>query len=275
MTAATHIHLSAVVAPGAELDSGVKVGPYAVVGPHVRLGRETQVGPHAVIEGRTTIGRQNHIFQFASIGATPQDKKYAGEDSRLIIGDYNTIREFATVQPGTAGGGMVTRVGDHNLFMVYSHIAHDCTLGNHIVMANSANLGGHVTLEDCVVVGALVGIHQFARIGESAIVGAGAMVSLDVPPYCMAQGDRAYLFGLNLIGLKRRGFTISQLEILKKAYRTLFAEGEPLKQALARVSQEYSGCPEVAHLVEFISHSQRGICRPRSGVSADTDEASA
>jgi UDP-N-acetylglucosamine acyltransferase len=274
MTAATHIHPSAVVAPGAELDSGVQVGPYTVIGPHVRIGRGTQVGSHAVIEGQTTIGRQNHIFQFASVGAIPQDKKYAGEDSRLIIGDHNTVREFATLQPGTTGGGMVTRVGDHNLFMVYSHVAHDCTLGSHIVMANSANLGGHVTIEDFAVVGALVGIHQFARIGESAILGAGAMVSLDVPPYCMAQGDRAYLFGLNLIGLKRRGFATARLEILKKAYRTLFTEGEPFRQALARVGQEYGSCPEVAHLVEFISHSQRGVCRPRSGVSADTDEAS-
>ena len=273
MTAATHIHPSAVVAPGAELDSGVRVGPYTVIGPHVRIGRETQVGPHAVIEGRTTIGRHNHIFQFASVGAVPQDKKYAGEDSQLIIGDHNTVREFATLQPGTTGGGMITRVGDYNLLMVYSHVAHDCALGSHIVMANSANLGGHVTIEDFAVIGALAGIHQFARIGESAIIGAGAMVSLDVPPYCMAQGDRAYLFGLNLIGLKRRGFTTAQLETLKKAYRALFSEGEPFKQALARVSQEYGDGPEVVHLVEFISRSQRGVCRPRSGASADADGA--
>jgi UDP-N-acetylglucosamine acyltransferase len=168
---------------------------------------------------------------------------------------------------------MLTQVGNHNLFMVYSHVAHDCLLGNHIVMANSANLGGHVRIEDYVVVGALVGIHQFARIGESAILGAGAMVSLDVPPYCMAQGDRAYLFGLNLIGLKRRGFTTEQLGTLKKVYRGLFAEGLPFKEALARVRQEYATSSEVMHMIEFIAQSQRGICRPREGGNSETDEA--
>lgn len=269
MTATTSIHPSAIVAPQAELDSGVQVGPYAVIGPHVRIGKDTRVGPHAVIEGRTIIGCGNQIFQFASVGAIPQDKKYQGEDSTLIIGDHNTIREFATLQPGTTGGGMVTRVGNDNLFMVYSHVAHDCSLGSHIVMANSANLGGHVMIEDYVVVGALVGVHQFARIGESAILGAGAMVSLDVPPYCLAQGDRAYLFGLNVIGLKRRGFSPAQLTSLKKAYRGFFAEGLPLREALVRVRQEYANTPEVMHMVEFISQAQRGICRPREGGSGE------
>ena len=271
MTAATSIHPSAIIAPQAELDTGVQVGPYAVIGPHVRIGKNTCIGPHAVIEGMTTIGCDNQIFQFASVGAIPQDKKYQGEDSRLAIGDHNTIREFATLQPGTTGGGMVTQVGSHNLFMVYSHVAHDCLLGNHIVMANSANLGGHVVIEDYVVVGALVGVHQFARIGESAILGAGAMVSLDVPPYCLAQGDRAYLFGLNLIGLKRRGFSTEQLAGLKRAYRGVFAEGLPLKEALARVRHEYANVPEVMHMIEFISQAQRGICRPREGGSSEGD----
>lgn len=271
MTAATVIHPSAVIAPGAELDGGVQIGPYSVIGPRVRIGQHSQIGPHVVIEGQTTIGCENQIFQFASVGAVPQDKKYEGEDSKLVIGDHNTIREFATLQPGTSGGGMLTQVGDHNLFMVYSHVAHDCLLGNHIVMANSANLGGHVTIEDYVVVGALVGIHQFVRIGESAILGAGAMVSLDVPPYCMAQGDRAYLFGLNLIGLKRRGFTTEQLGTLKKVYRGLFA-GLPFKEALARIRQEYASSPEVVHMIEFIAQSQRGICRPREGGNSETDE---
>ena len=271
MSATTVIHPSAVIAPGAELDSGVQVGPYSVIGPHVRIGKHSQIGSHVVIEGQTTIGCENQIFQFASVGAVPQDKKYEGEDSTLVIGDHNTIREFATLQPGTQGGEMTTRVGNHNLFMVYSHVAHDCILGNHIVMANSANLGGHVTIEDYVVVGALVGIHQFARIGESAILGAGAMVSLDVPPYCMAQGDRAYLFGLNLIGLKRRGFTTQQLGTLKKVYRGLFAEGLPFKQALARIREEYANAPEVMRMVEFLDQSQRGTCRPREGGNAETE----
>ncbi len=273
MTAATVVHPSAVIAPEAELDSGVQVGPYSVIGPHVRIGKHSQIGSHVVIEGQTTVGCENQIFQFASVGAVPQDKKYDGENSTLIIGDHNTIREFATLQPGTSGGGMVTKVGDHNLFMVYSHVAHDCILGNHIVMANSANLGGHVTIEDHVVVGALVGIHQFARIGESAIVGAGAMVSLDVPPYCMAQGDRAYLFGLNLIGLKRRGFTTQQLGTLKKVYRGLFAEGLPFKEALSRIREEYASAPEAMCMIEFLAQSQRGICRPREGGNSETDAA--
>jgi UDP-N-acetylglucosamine acyltransferase len=261
--AAVTIHSSAVVAPGAELDSGVEVGPYVVIGSRVRIGKNTWIGPHAVIDGHTTIGCDNRIFQFASVGAIPQDKKYRGEDSLLAIGDHNVIREFATLNPGTSGGGMVTRIGNHNLFMSYSHVAHDCQIGNHVIMANCATLGGHVTLEDYVGVGGLVGVHQFARIGESAYLGAGSMVSLDVPPYCIANGNRAHLHGLNVIGLKRRGFHAEQLAAIKQAYRTLFAEGLPLKTALACLRSEHPVSPEVAHLAEFISQSQRGICRPR------------
>jgi UDP-N-acetylglucosamine acyltransferase len=257
------IHPSAVVAPGAELDRGVEIGPYAVIGPRVRIGKNTWVGPHAVIEGHTTLGCENRIFQFASVGAIPQDKKYRGEDSLLIIGDHNVIREFATLHPGTSGGGSVTRVGNYNLFMAYSHVAHDCLIGNHVIMANCATLGGHVTLEDHVGVGGLVGIHQFVRVGESAYLGGGSMVALDVPPYCLANGDRARLYGLNLVGLKRRGFQPAQLAALKKAYNTLFAEGLPLKDALARIRHECPSSPEIAHLAEFIACSQRGICRPR------------
>lgn len=257
------IHPSAAVALGAELDSGVEVGPYAVIGPRVRIGKDTWVGPHTVIEGHTTLGRENRIFQFASVGAIPQDKKYRGEDSLLVIGGHNVIREFTTLHPGTSGGGSITRVGDANLFMAYSHVAHDCLIGNHVVMANCATLGGHVTLEDHVGVGGLVGIHQFVRVGESAYLGGGTMIALDVPPYCLANGDRAHLYGLNLIGLKRRGFQPDQLAALKKAYRTLFAEGLPLKEALARVRREHPSSPEVAHLAEFIACSERGVCRPR------------
>ena len=270
--ATTLIHPSAVVAPGAELDSGVEVGPYAVIGPQVRIGKNTWIGPHAVIEGRTTIGRENRIFQFASVGAIPQDRKYQGEDSLLTIGDYNVIREFATLNPGTSGGGMVTRVGNQNLFMVYSHVAHDCLIGNYVVLANSAALGGHVTLEDYVVVGGLVGIHQFTRIGESAFLAGGAMVSLDVPPYCIATGDRAHLHGLNLIGLKRRGFSPEQLAAIKSAYRTLFAEGLPLKEALARIRSEHPSSSKIAHLVEFVAKSQRGLCRPRGAADLEGEE---
>ncbi len=260
---AVSIHPSAVVDLHAELDSGVQIGPYAIVGPHVRIGKETWVGPHAVIEGRTTIGVENRIFQFASVGAIPQDKKYRDEESKLQIGDRNVIREFTTLNPGTAGGGMVTRIGNGNLIMAYAHVAHDCQLGNNIILANCATLGGHVCVEDYVGVGGLVGVHQFTRIGESAYLGAGSMVSLDVPPYCTAVGDRAHLRGLNLVGLKRRGWTSQQIALVKKAYRTLFQEGTPFKEALATVQQLASQSVELMHFVEFMAASTRGICRPR------------
>lgn len=257
------IHYSAAVAPGAELGPGVQVGPYAVIGPQVRIGAHSCIGPHAVIEGRTTIGCDNRIFQFASVGAIPQDKKYQGEDSELILGDGNAVREFATLHTGTRGGGMITRVGNHNLFMNYSHVAHDCQIGDHVVLANGATLAGHVTVESYVTVGGLVAVHQFTRIGESALLAGGAMVSQDVLPYCIATGDRAHLHGLNLIGLKRRGFSSDEIATLKKAYRTLFAEGLSLKEALIRLQEDCPSSPAVTHLVGFIAASQRSICRPR------------
>ncbi len=272
MSTETAVHPSAVIAPGAELDHGVRVGPYAVIGRQVRIGRDSSIGPHSVIEGRTTLGCENQIFQFASVGAIPQDKKYQGEDSRLTIGDRNTIREFATLNTGTTGGGLVTRIGNDNLFMVYSHVGHDCQIGNNVILANCATLAGHVLLEDYVGVGGLAAIHQFTRVGESAYLGGGAMVSLDVPPYCVAQGDRARLFGLNLIGLKRRGFGEEQLNALKKAYRTLFAEGLTLKEAADRTRQEQVSSPEVVHLTEFIASSQRGICRPRRNAGQEGED---
>ena len=272
MSTETAIHPSAVIAPGAELDHGVRVGPYAVIGQQVHIGRDSSIGPHSVIEGHTTIGCENQIFQFASVGAIPQDKKYQGEDSRLTIGDRNTIREFATLNTGTTGGGLVTRIGNDNLFMVYSHVGHDCQIGNNVILANCATLAGHVLLEDYVGVGGLAAIHQFTRVGESAYLGGGAMVSLDVPPYCVAQGDRARLFGLNLIGLKRRGFGEEQLNALKKAYRTLFAEGLTLKEAADRTRQEQASSPEVVHLTDFIANSQRGICRPRRNAGQESED---
>ena len=272
MSTETAIHPSAVIAPGAELDHGVQVGPYAVLGPQVRIGRDSRIGPHCVVEGRTTIGCENTIFQFASVGAIPQDKKYQGEDSSLTIGDRNTIREFVTLNIGTTGGGMVTRIGNDNLFMVYSHVGHDCQIGNGVILANCATLAGHVILENYVGVGGLAAIHQFTRIGESAYLGGGAMVSLDVPPYCVAQGDRARLFGLNLIGLKRRGFGEEQLSALKKAYRTFFAEGLTLKEATDRIRQEQAASPEAVHLAEFIASSQRGICRPRRNAGQEDED---
>jgi len=269
---ASFIHPSAVVAPEAQIGSGVEIGPYTVIGPYVTIGAGTRVGPHVVIEGRTTIGRENQIFQFASIGAIPQDKKYRGEESQLIIGNHNAIREFATLHLGTEGGGMVTRIGNHNLLMNYSHVAHDCQIGNSTVLANGATLAGHVAIEDYVTVGGLVAIHQFTRIGESALLAGGAMVSQDVPPYCVATGDRAHLNGLNLIGLKRRGFAPEEISALKKAYRTLFAEALPLKDAVLRLREEFSASVAVAHLTAFVAESQRGVCRPRGNADPEGGE---
>jgi UDP-N-acetylglucosamine acyltransferase len=255
------IQPTAIIAAGAELDQDVEVGPYVVIGPKVRIGAGTRIGAHAVIEGRTTIGRANHIFHHASIGTIPQDLKYRGEDSELHIGNGNTIREFGTLNIGTAGGGMITRVGDDNLLMNYSHVGHDCQLGNHTIVANGAQLAGHVVIEDYVIVGALVGIHQFVKIGESAILGAGAMVSQNVPPFCNATGDRARLHGLNLVGLKRRGFAADVILNLKRAYRIVFRSGLKLADAVARVQREVAPSREVEKLLSFIQASERGVCR--------------
>lgn len=269
-----HIHPTAIVAPEAELADDVAVGPYTLIGPRVRIGPGTRVGAHVVIEGRTTIGARNEIFPFASIGTAPQDLKYHGEDSALEIGDDNRIREFCTLQPGTEGGGMLTRVGNGNLLMNYAHVAHDCLLGDRNIVANGTQLGGHVTLESYVVVGALSGIHQFVRLGESAIIGAGSMVSQDVPPFCNATGDRATLHGLNSLGLKRRGLPTPTVRALRQAYRLMFQSGLRVAEAAARIRTELAGIPEIDRFVAFIEASTRGVCREdrrrRSG-AADED----
>jgi UDP-N-acetylglucosamine acyltransferase len=257
----TKIHATALVDRRAEIDSDVEIGPYSLVGKQVRIGKGCRVKSHVVIEGRTTLGDGNVLFQFASVGSVPQDLKYQGEPSELIIGNHNTIREFVSLNPGTTGGGMVTRVGDGNLLMMYCHIAHDCILGSHNIIANGATLGGHVVIEDYVIVGGLVGIHQFTKIGRGAILGAGSMVSKDVPPYCNATGDRARLHGLNIEGLKRRGFRPEKIEALKKAYRIMFRSKLKTEAAIMKIRQELFGCAEVQQLVTFIENSQRGICR--------------
>jgi len=255
------IHETALVSPNAELDGDVEVGPYCLIGPGVKIGKGTRVRSHVVIEGNTTLGEENVIFPFAVVGSVPQDLKYKGENSLLVIGHRNTIREFASLNPGTAGGGMVTRIGDQNLFMMYCHIAHDCIIGVNNIIANGATLGGHVMIEDYVIVGGLVGIHQFVRVGTGAILGAGSMVSKDVPPFCNATGDRARLRGLNLEGLKRRGFSRGQIEQLRKAYRIFFRTGLKMKDALEKVRREFHHAPEVQQIADFVETSQRGICR--------------
>lgn len=258
---ARRIHPTAVVESGAELAEGVCVGAYATIGAQVQIGRGTVIGPHAVIEGRTTLGARNHVFQFASVGAAPQDLKYRGEPSRLEIGDDNIIREFTSISPGTEAGGMVTRIGSGNLFMVNSHVAHDCIVGNRTVLANAASIGGLVVVEDHVIVGGLAGVHQFVRLGESAILGAGTMASMDIPPFCNATGDRARLRGLNLVGLRRRGYTEDQIALLKHAYHILFQSRLKLRAAIDKVRSELGAMREVAHLLDFIEASRRGVCR--------------
>jgi UDP-N-acetylglucosamine acyltransferase len=255
------IHPTAIVAPGARLHPSVEVGPYAVIGPNVEIGAGTTVGPHAVIEGRTRLGERNRVFQFASVGAQPQDLKYAGEDSALEIGDENLIREFTTLHKGTTGGGGVTRIGDGNLFMAYSHVAHDSQVGSGCVLANAATLGGHVEVGDHVILGGLAAVHQFTRIGRHAFVAGGSMVVMDIPPFCTAQGDRAELVGINSIGLARHGFTEEQIGRVKEAYRILFRSKLPLEEALERLRTELGDQPEIQVLLSFVSTSQRGMTR--------------
>jgi len=255
------VHPTAIVAPGARLHATAEVGPYAVIGPQVEIGAGTIIGPHAVIEGRTRLGERNKVFHFASVGAPPQDLKYAGEDSALEIGSENLIREFTTLHKGTTGGGGVTRIGNRNLFMAYAHVAHDCQVGNGCVLANAATLGGHVEVGDHVILGGLAAVHQFTRIGKHAFVAGGAMVVMDVPPFCTAQGDRAELAGINSIGLARHGFSEDQIGRVKEAYRILFRSKLPLEEAVERLRTELGDQPEIQELLTFVTTSQRGLTR--------------
>ncbi len=255
------IHPSAIVEKGAEIGPDVEIGPFAFVGNGVRVGARTAIGPHAVLSGRTTLGEENLIFHHASIGAAPQDFKFHGEPSELVVGDRNQIREFATLHLGTESGGMITRVGSDNMLMNYTHVAHDCTLGDRNVLANGVQLGGHVTMEDWIVVGALTGVHQFVRIGESAMIGAGSMVSMDVLPFCNATGDRATLRGLNAVGLKRRGLSAEVGAEIKRAYKILFRSGLKVGEAAAQIRASQDSSPEVERMLRFAESSDRGICR--------------
>jgi UDP-N-acetylglucosamine acyltransferase len=256
-----YIHPTAVVSPHCELAPGVQVGPYAVIGPEVRIGADSWVGAHAVVEGRTAMGARNRVFPFASVGSTPQDLKYRGEASTLTLGDANIVREYVSINPGTQGGGMETVVGSGCLLMVSSHIAHDCRLGDSVILSNGVALAGHVTIESHAIVGGLAGVHQFVRVGESSLCAAGAMVSKDVPPFCTVAGDRARLFGLNTVGLRRRGFATTTIRALRRAYRLLFHSGGSRREHIAQVRAELGAVPEVARLLDFIADSKRGICR--------------
>ena len=258
---ATVLHPTAVVADGAELDEGVEVGPFAVIGPHVRLGAGSTVGAHAMVDGHTTLGRGTRVFPQAAVGCVPQDLKYRGEPTRLECGDGNMFREFCTVHIGTEGGGGVTRLGSNNLVMSYSHVAHDCVVGDGCILANGATLAGHVTLGDHVTVGGLAAIHQFVRVGSHAFVSGGSMVTMDVPPYCTCQGDRASVAGLNTVGLTRAGYDEAQVKRIKAAYKTVFRAGLGLKEAIARIREELAGNPEIDRFLTFLEASERGVAR--------------
>jgi UDP-N-acetylglucosamine acyltransferase len=265
VAAVTRIHPTAVVDPRAELDTSVAVGPYTVIGLHVRIGAGTTVGPHCVIEGRTTIGRDNRLFQFSSLGAIPQDKKYAGEPCELALGDRNTVREFCTFNIGSPGGGGVTRVGDDNWIMAYTHIAHDCRIGNHTTLANNATMGGHVEIGDWVTVGGLSGIHQFVKIGAHAMVGFASAVSQDVPPFMLVDGNPMAVRGFNVIGLRRRDFSAARIAAIKLMHKLLYREGRTLDEARSAIEALAAQTPEaasdVALMTSFLAGATRGIAR--------------
>jgi UDP-N-acetylglucosamine acyltransferase len=256
------IHPTAIIAPGAELDSSVTVGPYSVIGEHVKIDSGTSVGPHVVIEGRTEIGSDNQIFQFASIGAVPQDLKFRGEDSRLKIGNRNKIREFTTMHLGTEDGAGVTTVGDDCLFMAYSHVAHDCVVGDHVILANGATLAGHVIVDDFAILGGLSAVHQFSRIGSHVMASGGSMIAQDVAPYSIVQGDRATVVGVNLTGLKRRGFSKDALLNIKNMYKLIFRSNLKLEEAISEIEKNYEKqAPEVRCYLDFLRKSERGLVR--------------
>jgi len=256
-----NIHPTAIVSPDAHLEEGVEVGPYTIIHADVHIGKNTIIGAHVVVENHTDIGEDCRIFQFCSIGGIPQDLKFKGEETRLIIGNHNTIREFVTINRATSADIGVTIIGDHNLLMAYCHVAHNCKLGNHIVMANAVNFAGHIHVEDFAIIGGLTGVHQFTRIGAHCIIGGASAVDKDVPPYVMAAGNHAKLYGLNLIGMKRRGFKEETIKALKEAYRLIFRSSLLLAVAIERVKLEVEDIPEVRHFIDFIQKSERGVLR--------------
>ncbi len=255
------IHPTAVVHPGARIADGVEIGPYSVIGEHAVIGRDTKIASHVLVEGWTTIGERNHILSFSSIGTPPQDIGYRGEETYLIIGNDNVIRECATVHRATTKEDRKTVIGDRNFLMAYSHVAHDCKLGNNIIMANSVALGGHIVVGDYAILGGIVAVHQFVKIGPYAIIGGQSAVSLDIPPYVSAAGNRAQLYGLNLVGLKRRGFSDSAIATLKKAYKILFRSGLTQEEATGKAIEEFPDSADVRLLVDFIRSSKRGVTR--------------
>jgi UDP-N-acetylglucosamine acyltransferase len=255
------IHATAIVDPAARIGANVSIGAYSVVGAGVEIGDGTTIGPHVVIEGTTRIGRDNRIFQFASIGAIPQDKKYGGESSELVIGDRNLIREFVTLNRGTGDGGGTTRIGSDNWIMAYVHVAHDCTVGNHTVFSNNATLAGHVEVGDYAILSGFAGVHQFCRIGAHAFVGMGCLVNGDVPPFVMVAADYGRPRGINSEGLKRRGFDADRIGAIKRAYRTLYLGNRSHAEARAELAAIAADSKDVAVMLDFIEASDRPLAR--------------
>ena len=255
------IDARAVIDPGAELDEAVTVGPFAVIGAGVRIGAGSEIGPHAVIRGTTTIGRDNRIFQFSSVGEDPQDKKYAGEHTRLEIGDRNQIREFVTIHRGTVQDAGLTSIGNDNLFMAYTHVAHDCRIADHVILANAASLGGHVQVGEWAILGGFAIVHQFCRIGAHSFCAMGSVISKDVVPYVTVGGHPAKPYGLNTEGLRRRGFPPEALNAIKRAYRRVFLSGLKLEEAVDELAEQADVNPEVRVLVDFLRSSERSIVR--------------
>lgn len=259
------IHPTAIIHEGAQVHPSVSVGAYSIIGANVQIGAGTQVGPHCVIEGHTTIGMDNHIFQFASLGAQPQDKKYAGEPTQLVIGDRNTIREFCTFNTGTSQDEGITRIGNDNWIMAYVHIAHDCVVGNQTILANNATLAGHVHVGDWVILGGLTGVHQFVQIGAHAMAGFASRVAQDVPPFMMIEGNPLSVRGFNIEGLRRRGFTPERLKAVKQMHKLLYRQGLTLEAAQQAMQALHSDIPEAAQdislMQDFLASSTRGIAR--------------
>ena len=255
------IHPTAIVHPRATIAPGVKIGAYSLIGENVCIGKDTRIDSHVAVEGWTEIGERCHLFPFVSIGAEPQHMRYRGEPTRLFIGNDNVIREFVTIHRGTVEGGGKTTLGHNNIVMAYSHIAHDCKVGSHVIMANASTLAGHIEVEDFAIVGGLVAIHQYVRVGCYAIIGGASGVPKDIPPYMCAAGNRAKLFGLNSVGLKRHRFPQTTITELKHAYRILFRSHLTLNKAIEKTREEIPDLPEVQHLLEFMKSSKRGVCR--------------
>lgn len=255
------IHPTAIISPEGVIGEGVEIGPYTVIGPKVKIGKNTVIGPHVVVQSHTEIGENCRISQFSSIGGPPQDLKYGGEETWLVIGNNNIIKEYVTINRATTKETGVTRIGDNNMIMAYCHVAHDCQLGNNIVMSNAANLAGHVHIEDYAIVSGMTGVVQFSRIGCHSFIAGASGVNKDVPPYVLVSGNFAKPYGLNLIGLKRRGFPDKTIDALKEAYKIVYRSSLLLSQALDKIERDVEPLPEVVKFVDFIRKSERGICR--------------